>query len=244
VSKVVLITGGAGGIGAAVARRFAAAGADVVVADIDEAGGTAVATEVGGLFVPTDVSKPDDNFAAVAAAISAYGRLDLVHLNAGTGGAGGAGDDFDVERYRRTVAVNLDGTMFGLRAALPAVAASGGGAVVVTASLAGIAPATFDPVYSATKHAIVGLVRSLAPAWSDADVTLNAICPGFVQTTMIAGLRPMLENGGLAIADPDEVAAAVDALASSGVTGQAWTVQAGTPPQPVEFPAIALSRAP
>jgi NAD(P)-dependent dehydrogenase (short-subunit alcohol dehydrogenase family) len=242
VRRVVLVTGGAGGIGAAVARRFAAAGGRVVVADIDEKAGEAVASEVDGLFVRTDVSSEDDNRAAVAA-LSEFGGLDLVHLNAGTGGAGGAGSDFDLDRYRQTLAVNVDGTMFGLRAALPALAAGGGGAVVVTASLAGLAPATFDPVYSATKHAIIGLVRSLAPAWSAAGVTINAICPGFVATPLITGLRPLIDQGGLAVADPAEVAAAVESLAASGVTGEAWTIQAGTPPQPFPFPTIDLPRA-
>jgi NAD(P)-dependent dehydrogenase (short-subunit alcohol dehydrogenase family) len=189
------------------------------------------------------VSSEDDNRAAVAAALSEFGGLDLVHLNAGTGGAGGAGSDFDLDRYRQTLAVNLDGTMFGLRAALPALAAAGGGAVVVTASLAGLAPATFEPVYSATKHAIIGLVRSLAPAWSAAGVTINAICPGFVATPLITGLRPLIDHGGLAVADPAEVAAAVETLAASGVTGEAWTVQAGSPPQPFSFPTIDLRRA-
>ncbi|MEV6847412.1 SDR family NAD(P)-dependent oxidoreductase [Actinoplanes sp. NPDC051411] len=241
--RVLLITGGAGGIGAAMAHRFAATGGRVLVADIDEETGRAVASAVGGLFVRTDVSNEDDNRRAVEAAISEFGGLDLVHLNAGTGGAGGAGDDFDLSRYRRTLAVNLDGTMFGLRAALPALAAHGGGAVVVTASLAGLGPATFDPVYSATKHAIVGLVRSLAPAWSDAGITINAICPGFVDTQMITGLQPLITAGGLAVATPDEVAAAVESLASSGVTGEAWTIQAGTPPTRFPFPAIDLPKA-
>jgi NAD(P)-dependent dehydrogenase (short-subunit alcohol dehydrogenase family) len=243
VSRVLLITGGAGGIGAAVAHRFAATGGRVVVADIDETAGQEVASAVGGLFVRTDVSSEDDNRRVVETALSEFGGLDLVHLNAGTGGAGGAGDDFDLSRYRRTLAVNLDGTMFGLRAALPALAATGGGAVVVTASLAGLGPATFDPVYSATKHAIIGLVRSLAPAWTGAGVTINAICPGFVDTQMITGLRPLISSGGLAVATPDEVAHAVEELAASGATGEAWTVQAGTPPTRFTFPAIDLTRA-
>jgi NAD(P)-dependent dehydrogenase (short-subunit alcohol dehydrogenase family) len=242
VSKVLLITGGAGGIGAAVARRFAADGGHVVVADIDEDAGAAVAGAVGGHFIRTDVSLEEDNHAAVAAALREYGRLDLVHLNAGTGGAGGAGDDFDLSAYRRTLAVNLDGTMFGLRAALPALASAGGGAVVVTASVAGLAPATFDPVYSATKHAIIGLVRSLAPAWTDAGITINAICPGFVDTPMITDLKELIAGGGLALATPDEVAAAVMSLAGSGVTGEAWTIQAGAPPARFPFPSIELPR--
>jgi NAD(P)-dependent dehydrogenase (short-subunit alcohol dehydrogenase family) len=243
VPRVLLVTGGASGIGAATARRFAATGGRVVVADIDEAAGQALASSIGGLFIRTDVADEEDNRRVVAAALAEFGGLHRVHLNAGTGGAGGAGDDFDLSGYRRTVAVNLDGTMFGLRAALPALAAQGGGAVVVTASLAGLGPATFDPVYSATKHAIVGLVRSLAPAWSGAGVTINAICPGFVDTPMITGLQPMIASGGLAVATADEVAAAVESLASSGVTGEAWTVQAGTPPTRFPFPPIDLPKA-
>jgi NAD(P)-dependent dehydrogenase (short-subunit alcohol dehydrogenase family) len=167
VSGVLSITGGAGGIGAAVARRFAATGGRVVVADIDEPAGQAVAAEIGGLFIRTDVTREEDNRAAVEAAVAEFGGLDLVHLNAGTGG-------FGLENFRPTVAVNREGTMFGLHAAL---AANGGGAVVVTASLAGLGPAAFDPVHSAT-----------------------------------------------------------------GVTGEAWTVQAGAPPAPVVFPAIHMPR--
>jgi NAD(P)-dependent dehydrogenase (short-subunit alcohol dehydrogenase family) len=111
------------------ARHFAAGGGRVVVADIDEDAGEAVASAVGGLFIRTDVTREEDNRAAVAAALAEFGGLDLILLNAGTGGDG---DDFSLEGYRRTLAVNLDGTMFGLRAALPASAATGGGAVVGT----------------------------------------------------------------------------------------------------------------
>jgi NAD(P)-dependent dehydrogenase (short-subunit alcohol dehydrogenase family) len=245
MTKVILVTGAAGGIGAAVARRFARAGAKVVVADVDEAGGAGLAAQIGGLFVPTDVTRERDNVAAVQAAVTAFGGLDLVFLNAGVAGAdpgGGAGSDFDLERYRRTVAVNLDGTMLGLRAALPTLAAAGRGAVVVTASLAGLAPATFDPVYSATKHAIIGLVRSIAPAWQQSGVTINAVCPGYVETRMLAGLRERLVERGLAIADPQEVAEAVETIADDGRTGEAWIVQAGLPAVPFQFPSVDLVR--
>ncbi|MEV4108020.1 SDR family NAD(P)-dependent oxidoreductase [Nonomuraea sp. NPDC049695] len=239
----VLVTGGAGGIGAAVARRFARAGARVAIADVDESAGRAVAAEIGGLFVPADVSREQDNHSMVEAAVSAFGGLDIVHLNAGVGGAGGAGDDFDIDRYRRVIAVNIDGTMFGIRAALPALTSSGGGAIVVTSSLAGISPNPFDPVYSASKHAIVGLVRSLAPACSASGVTLNAACPGFVNTPMLASLRDVILEHHLAIAEPDEVAEAVESIARGGETGNAWMVQAGLPPAPVTFPTVELSRA-
>jgi NAD(P)-dependent dehydrogenase (short-subunit alcohol dehydrogenase family) len=242
VTTVVLVTGGASGIGAAVARRFARAGARVVIADVNETAGPIVAAEIDGLFVPTDVTREQDNRAAVEAAVSAFGGLDVVHLNAGTGGAGGAGDDFDIDRYRRTLAVNIDGTMFGIRAALPALTSAGGGTIVVTSSLAGIAPNPFDPVYSASKHAIIGLVRSLAPAWAESGVTINAVCVGFVETPMLAGIRDHVLERRLAIADPDEVARAVQSIARDGRTGVAWMVQAGQPPTPVAFPTIELSR--
>ena len=230
MTEVVLVTGGASGIGAAVARRFAKAGAHVVIADVDPAGET-VAAEVGGLFAPTDVSSERDNDNAVAAAREAFGQLDILHLNAGIGGGG---TDFDLDRYRRIMAVNVDGTMFGIRAAVR----GGARAIVVTASLAGISPTTFDPVYAASKHAIIGLVRSSRLP----DVTINAVCPGFIDTPMVASIRSELLEHGLAVADPDEVAAAVEQIVRGGDSNQAWEVQAGRPPTVVQFPTVALSR--
>ncbi|GAA3432766.1 SDR family NAD(P)-dependent oxidoreductase [Kutzneria kofuensis] len=228
---VVLVTGGASGIGAAVARRFARRGAQVVIADVNAAG-EAVAAEIGGLFVPTDVASERDNDAAVLAARETFGGLDIVHLNAGTGSGG---VEFDLDAYRRIMAVNVDGTMYGLRAAVR----GGARAIVVTSSLAGISPASFDPVYSASKHAIIGLVRSFGSALT--DVTVNAVCPGFIDTPMIAAFRDRLPEHGLAVADPDEVAAAVEQIADGDETGQAWAVQAGQLAK-VDFPPVELVR--
>jgi NAD(P)-dependent dehydrogenase (short-subunit alcohol dehydrogenase family) len=227
---VVLVTGGASGIGAAVARRFARAGAQVVIADVNTSG-VEVAAEIGGLFVPTDVSAAQDNDNAVAAARDAFGGLDIVHLNAGIG-AGGT--DLDLDAYRRIMAVNVDGTMFGIRAAVR----GGARAIVVTSSLAGISPAAFDPVYAASKHAIIGLVRSMQIP----DVTLNAVCPGFIDTPVVAAIRDQLVEHGLAVASPDEVAAAVEQIVRGSGSNQAWEVQAGRPPTVVQFPPVELSR--
>jgi len=241
MTQVVVVTGGASGIGAAVARRFAQAGAHVVIGDVDQAGGAAVARETGALFVPTDVTSEDGNEALVRAAVTRYGGLDVIHLNAGTSGARGLGPDFDLDGYRRTWAVNVDGAVFGIRAALPVLTRAGHGAIVVTSSLGGINPSSFDPIYSASKHALIGLVRSLAQAWADSGITVNAVCPGLVDTPIIASIRDAARDRGLAIADPDEVAAAVESIVAGGQTGQAWVVQAGQLPAVVQFPRVTLA---
>jgi NAD(P)-dependent dehydrogenase (short-subunit alcohol dehydrogenase family) len=244
MAQVVVVTGAASGIGVAVARHFAGLGAHVVVADVDEAGGEAVAKEIGGLFVRTDVTKEEDNLALVAAAVRAYGGLDLVHLNAGIGDGGGFGeDDYDPERQHRVLAVNLHGVLFGLHAALPALAAHGGGSLVVTSSMAGVGAAPFDPVYAATKYAAIGLVRSLAPTWVERGVRINAICPGFVRTPILSPETIDYVLGeGYAVAEPAEIAASVAEIAASEEAGRAYVLQSGRAPQPVAFPRLELAR--
>ncbi len=187
--KVALITGGAGGIGAAVARRLAGQGASLVLADVDVEGGSAVAKELDGVFVHCDVREPADSEAAVAAAVDRFGGLDLAFLNAGIATGCGVGEDFDLGAYRRAMAINLDGVMYGAHAALPALKARGGGDIVATASMAGLTAMPLDPIYGANKAAVVGLVRALGPAWEPEGVRVNALCPSFADTAILDPLR-------------------------------------------------------
>ena len=231
---VALVTGGSSGIGAAVARRLAGAGAKVMIADVDEGRGAALAEGIGGAYHRTDVSVLPDNEAAVAETVRRFGRLDVVHLNAGVCG----GADLDPERYRRTLGVNLDGVFYGVCAALPRLRAQGGGRIVVTASIGGLIGMPYDPIYSISKHALIGLVRSLGPALAPAGVSVDALCPNFVDTPLIAGDRPFLAEAGIDLMDAEHVADAFEALISTEGTGRAWLVQAGRKPEPYEFAPI------
>lgn len=239
--RTVLVTGGAHGIGAAMVRHFVAAGCDVALADIDVGAGRDVADGTGCLFVRTDVGVFADNQAAVQQAVERFGGLDAVCLNAGIGGGTSVGADFDPDRYRHGMDVNLDAVVYGVNAALPHLRAGAGGAVLVTSSLAGIAP-SMDLYYSAAKHALIGLTRSLAMVLWNENITVNAICPGFVDTRLVASVRDQLTAHGILLAATDEVAAAAATILASATTGQAWEVQAGRPAAQVSFPAVTLSR--
>ena len=232
--RVALITGGASGIGLAVGRALAADGVRTVLADRDEGAGQAASAELGAVFVRTDAGNPEEVRAAVEAARQ-EGRLDLVVLNAGITTGETPIERLPLDRYRAIMAVNVDGVVFGVQAALPVLRAAGGGAIVATASLSGLTPYPQDPVYSMTKHAVVGLVRSLAEPLSTDGVTINCVCPGFVSTTLIDAYRDRFRQEGLPLLTVEEVAAAVLAAAGSGRTGQVWVCQPGRPCEPYRF---------
>jgi len=157
---------------------------------------------------------------------ASVGPVDLACLNAGvlTG-------DLDVRSYRRAVAVNVDGVVLGVLR-LREVMTSG--AIVATASLAGLTGMPSDPVYSLTKHAVVGFVRSMAPHLE--PVRLNAVCPGLADTPMVDGERAALEAAGFPLLAPAEVAETVWLAATSGRSGECWFVQPGREPAPFRFP--------
>jgi NAD(P)-dependent dehydrogenase (short-subunit alcohol dehydrogenase family) len=232
---VALVTGGAGGFGRAFARRLAARGHAVVVADLDSDGAAEVATAVGGVPVRADVSRPEDSVAAVRRAVADFGRLDVVALNAGVASGLGPLDPLDLEAYRRIVGVNQDAVVYGVDAAVPVLRASGGGKVVVTASLAGLVPMPADPLYTLTKTAVVGYVRALGPPLAEVGVTLTALCPGFADTAIVDPLRAGLAEAGLPLLSADDVGDAFLAVLDGGKPGEAWFVQPGREPGPYQF---------
>ncbi len=236
---VALITGGASGIGAATARRLAGEGWRVVIADVDAARGAGVADDCGGLFIHTDVTSLHDNEHAVAQSVRAHGRLDAVVLNAAIAGRCGL-DDFTQQHYRETMRTDLDGIVYGLHAALPRLRRQRSGHIVVTGSLAGLTGSP-DVFYATAKHALIGLVRSAAPHLARDGIRLNIVCPGLVDTPVLARARTAILAHGLLLADPGEVAAAVQSVLGDRRTGRAWVVQAGRPAVPVEFPEIPLA---
>ncbi len=231
---VALVTGAASGIGAGIARMLSDQGRRVVVADIADKAATEVADGIGGLAVRCDVSSLADNKSAVAAALDAYGRLDIVVLNAGIAD-GPSLDAFDEAGYRRAMGVNLDGVVFGLTAALPALRASGGGQVLAVASLAGLVPVPEDPVYAANKAAVVNFVRSVAPGLASERILVNALCPGYTDTAILGRFREMLVGAHWPIMQVADVVEAARVVLDSTESGQAWLVQSGHAAQPYRF---------
>jgi NAD(P)-dependent dehydrogenase (short-subunit alcohol dehydrogenase family) len=241
--KVALITGGARGIGAAVARRLTGLGARVVIADVDTGRGTALAGELGGVFARCDVREPAASEAAVARAVEEFGGLDLAFLNAGVASGCGFGDDFDLAAYRRAMAINLDGVVFGVQAALPALRARGGGDIIATASMAGLTATPFDPIYGANKAAVVGLVRALGPAIEPDRIRINALCPSFADTDILTPLKDHLVRTGFPILTVDTVVDAFMGVLTSEDTGQCWHVVPGRPSEPFRFRGVPGPRA-
>ena len=243
--KAALVTGAASGIGAASARELMARGARCVIIDVAEEAGHKVAADIGAVFVAADVGDPDAWDRVVATVRHELGGLDLAHLNAGVANIGAVDvTTLPLEKYRRMMRVNLDGVFFGLRALVPLMAERGGGHIVVTASIAGLAPFSVDPVYTATKHAVVGLVRALTGPLSAQGITINAICPGGVDTPLlrdaIGGSDAALPAEAM-IQPPSEVGAAAVELLESDETGRLDVVLAGRGRVPYTFAPIPTS---
>jgi NAD(P)-dependent dehydrogenase (short-subunit alcohol dehydrogenase family) len=205
--KHVVVTGGANGIGAAMARRFANEGARVVVADLDEAQLMAVAAETGGLGVPTDVRHEHQVAALVAAAEDHYGPIDLFCSNAGIVVPGG--EDVLDAGWERSIAVNLLSHVYAARLLVPRMTARGEGYLLNTASAAGLLTQIGSAPYAVTKHGAVALAEWLSITYGDQGLKVSVLCPQAVRTNMTAGTV----EGGVAGVDgmlePDDVASAV-----------------------------------
>ena len=235
--KVALVTGAASGIGRAAAIRFAQEGAWVFCADLNLEGARVVAGDIGGnaAAVQVDVADYASNQAMVAAVIAAAGRLDVAFLNAGWYGAAQGLDTVDEAFFDRMIAINLKGVFNGIKAVEPVIAQ--GGAVVVTASAAGMIGHPANPAYSAAKHGVIGLVKSCVDAFAARGARINALCPGGVET-------PLLGAVDVAMIDPQdlprvalrgmgraqhvaEVALWLASPAAGFITGQAQMLDAG-----------------
>lgn len=242
--KVAIVTGAAGGIGSAVARRLSQEGARVVAVDLD---GPAVERTIEGLAgeaigVGADVSSANGVDRYTAAAVERFGRIDAVHLNAGYPGKLVPFAETEIEDFDKVIAVNVRGVYLGLRAAIRQMASQGdGGSIVVTSSGLGVAGGQLWGPYSASKHAVLGLMRSAALDHARQGIRINALCPGLIDTQMIRPTEATVGGGDSAAGRhaleasvpfgrygrPDEMAAMVAWLLSdesSYATGGAFAV--------------------
>jgi NAD(P)-dependent dehydrogenase (short-subunit alcohol dehydrogenase family) len=221
--QIALVTGGASGIGRATALALAEQGASVVIADVNADAGEEVARSIGARFFEVDVS----DFEANKRLVDEIGDLDLAFLNAGVSTGCTVGDDFDLELYRRAMAINLDGVVFGVHAVLPALKRRGGGAIVATSSLAGLMGVPMEQIYSANKHAVVGLVRALGPTLQAENIRINAVCPGFAESALTEPIKPFIEEAGFELMKAEDVADVVVQLFTGDMAGECWFVQPG-----------------
>ena len=208
--RVALITGAGSGLGAATARRFVAEGAKVVIAELQEHRGAALATELGdsSRFVRTDVTDEASIAAAVDAAVSAFGHLDVMFNNAGIIGAIGPIDSLDLAEFDFTVAVNLRGVALGMKHAARVMIPNGSGVILSTASVAGTTGGLGPHVYSATKGGVIALTKSVAAELRPKGIRVNAILPGAMVTEMTADLTT---------GDPDAIGAARAAMTATSM---------------------------
>ena len=239
----ILVTGAGSGIGRAAAQLFANEGGRVVVVDQDENEAQATVTSIrqaGGeaLAIGADVSREADCRGMVERALAAYGRLHVAFNNAGIGASGFAVADEEEVTWSRLIDVNLKGIFLAMKYEIPAMVSAGGGAIVNTASVAGLVGERGIGAYSASKHGVVGLTRTAALDYIGQGVRINAVCPGATRTQILANWfqDPKVESFILSrhpigrIAEPEEIARAVLFLASddaSFIVGQALAVDGG-----------------
>lgn len=241
--KVALITGGNAGIGRAVALEFAKHGAKVVVSGRREKEGHDVIAEIkalGGeaIFVKTDVSKESDVKVMIAQTLATFGRLDFAFNNAGVEQALTPLPDQTEETYDQIMNINVKGVWLSLKHEIPAMLKTDGGAIVNNSSVAGLIGFAMAPVYVASKHAVIGLTKSVALEYAKQNIRVNAVAPGAIETRMFRDfatapeVRQMLESAQPMgrIGQPQEIASTVVWLCSDGasfVNGQTFPIDGG-----------------
>lgn len=232
IDKVALVTGGARGIGAAVATRLHGEGARVVIADVLDEEGKDVAQRLGSgaLYVHLDVTNPQDWERAVRAAVDTFGGLNTLVNNAGIVNFASI-EDYTLEQWNAVIAVNLTGVFNGIKAAIPALKEGKGASIVNISSIAGLRGYEQIPGYTASKFGVRGLTKSAALDLGHYGIRVNSIHPGVISTPMTAGLTMDMSHVALGrIGHPGEVASLVLYLASdeaSFVTGAEFVIDGG-----------------
>ena len=218
--RTALVTGAASGIGAALVAMLRNGGTEVRTLDLAEG---------------FDVADPR--------AWETVDSVELACLNAGVTTGTSAILEVSDDAYRRILGANVDGVVHGVRRLAGVM--ERGSSIVATASLAGLVPAPQDPLYTLTKHAVVGFVRSIAPQLHERGIRINAVAPGFVDTPLLGEEgRARFVNAGFPLLQADDVARAVLTAARSEETGQVWVVQPGREPLPFRFPNVPGPRDP
>ena len=243
--KIALVTGAGSGIGRATSLVLAREGATIVVADVNADGGEETLSAIkdmggDGMFVHADVSRADDVEAMVAAVVKAYGRLDCAYNNAGIEGyIGGRLHEYPEDTFDRLIDINVKGVWLCLKYEIPQMLEQGGGAIVNTASAAGLVGSRQMSAYVASKHAVIGLTKSAALEYAKDGIRVNAVCPGIIDTPMMDRLVDGREDYASTIptrqpigrkGTPEEIAEAVAWLcsdAASLVTGLSMSVDGG-----------------
>lgn len=243
--KVALVTGAGSGIGRATALIFAREGAKVVVSDVTVDGGeetVRLVKQAGGeaIFVKADVSQASEVEALVSKAVQTYGRLDCAHNNAGVPGPNKMIVDITEERWDRVIAINLTGVWHCLKYEIAQMLKQGGGAIVNTSSDAGLVGVKRGGAYVASKHGVIGLMKTAALEYAKSGIRVNAVCPGPIDTPMLRGpggervdrfvAKMVAGQPGGRLGQPEEIAEAAVWLcsaAASFVTGHAMSVDGG-----------------
>lgn len=244
--KTALVTGGSSGIGRAASLAYAREGARVVVADVNIEGGEETVQQIkeaGGeaILVHADVSKPEDTQAMVAQAVEAFGSLDCAFNNAGISGGRERRltAEYLEEDWDRVISINLKGVWLCMKAEIPQMLKQGGGAIVNTASVAGLVGIPGTVAYIAAKHGVAGITKAAALEYATSGIRVNAVCPGYIRTPLVQGIFDQHEGFEDRVAsrhpigrlgEPPEIAEAVLWLSSdaaSFMTGHNMAVDGG-----------------
>ncbi|SIS38541.1 SDR family NAD(P)-dependent oxidoreductase [Salimicrobium flavidum] len=236
-NKVAVVTGGGSGIGEYTVRLFVEEGAKVVISDVNDEKGEALAEELGdaAIYQHADVAEEKDVEALISKTVDHFGKLDILFSNAGIGSLSPA-DETSAEDWKKVLSINLDGVFYGAKHAVKAMKKSGGGSIINTASILGHVGQAQTSPYSASKGAVVNLTRTLGIEYAPDNIRVNAVCPGYIETPLLDQLEDDMKQHLInlhpigRLGRSEEVAKAVLFLASdeaSFVTGTSLLVDGG-----------------